>query len=46
MLGEPPDIRLLQNRMNRLAAVGAFGAVDFSGYFPIEIMDSKINTPD
>ena len=46
MLGKAPDIRRLQNRMDCLAAVGALGAVDFPGYFPIEIMDRKINTPD
>jgi len=32
--------------MDRLAAVGALGAVDFPAYFPIEVMDRKINTPD
>jgi hypothetical protein len=46
MLGKAPDIRRLENRMDCFAAVGAPGAVDFSGYFPIEIMDLKINTPD
>ena len=46
MLGKAPDIRRLQNRMDRLAAVGALGAVDFPGYFLIEIMDRRINTPD
>jgi len=46
MLSKAPDIRRLQNRMDCLAAVGAIGAVDFPGYFPIEIMDRKINTPD
>jgi hypothetical protein len=46
MLGKASDIRRLQDRMDGLAAVGALGAVDFSGYFPIEIMDRKINPPD
>lgn len=46
MLGKAPDIRRLQNRMDCLAAIGALGAVDFPGYFPIEIMNRKINTPD
>jgi hypothetical protein len=46
MLGKSPDIRRLQNRMDCLTAIGALGAVDFPGYFPIEIMDRKINTPD
>lgn len=46
MLGKALYIRRLQNRTDGLAAVGAFGAVDFPGYFPIEIMDRKINTPD
>jgi hypothetical protein len=46
MLGKAFDIRRFQNRVDRLAAVGALGAVDFSGYFPIEIMDRKINPPD
>ncbi|MGA2467019.1 MAG: hypothetical protein ABSH06_22055 [Thermodesulfobacteriota bacterium] len=40
------DISRLQNRMDCLTAVGALGAVDFPGDFPIEIMDLKINTPD
>ena len=44
MLGKASDIHRFQNRMDRLAAVGALGAVDFLGYFPIEIMDLKINT--
>ena len=46
MLGKAPDIRRLQNWMDYLAAVSALGTVDFSGYFPIEIMDRKINHPD
>jgi hypothetical protein len=46
MPGKPSDIRQFQNRMNRLAAVGALSAIDFPGYFPIEIMDRKINPPD
>jgi hypothetical protein len=46
MLGKALGIRRLQNGMDRLAAICALGAVDFSGYFPIEIMDLKINTPD
>ena len=46
MLGKAPDIRRIQNRMDCLTAIGALGAVDFPGYFPIEIMDRKINTPD
>jgi hypothetical protein len=46
MLGEPPDICRLQNRIDRLAAIGALGAVYFPGYFPKETMDLKINTPD
>lgn len=29
MLGKPPDIRRLQNRINFLTAIGAFGTVDF-----------------
>jgi hypothetical protein len=29
MLGKASDIRRFQNRMDRLAAVGALGAVDF-----------------
>jgi hypothetical protein len=32
--------------MDCLAAIGALGAVDFTGYFPVETMDRKINTPD
>jgi hypothetical protein len=43
MLGKASDIRRFQDRMDGLAAVGALGAVDFPGYFPIEIMDLKIN---
>ena len=46
MLGKTPDIRRLQNRTGCLAAIGALGAVDFPGYFPIEVMDRKINTPN
>jgi hypothetical protein len=46
MLGKATDIRRLQNRMDCLTTIGTLGAVDFSGYFPIEIMDCKINTPD
>jgi hypothetical protein len=46
MLGKALGIRRLQNGMERLAAICALGAVDFSGDFPIEIMDLKINTPD
>jgi hypothetical protein len=46
MLGNASDIHRFQNGMNRLAAVAALGAVDFSGYFAIEILDLKINTPD
>jgi len=46
MLGKASDIRRFQDRMDRLAAIGALGAVDFPGYFPIEIIDRKINTPD
>ena len=45
-LGKAPDIRRLQNRTDCLAAIGALGAVDFPGYFLIEIMDRKVNTPD
>jgi hypothetical protein len=43
MLGKASDIRRFQGRMDGLAAVGALGALDFLGYFPIEIMDLKIN---
>jgi hypothetical protein len=32
--------------MGCLATIGALDAVDFPGYFPIEIVDRKINTPD
>ena len=46
MLGKAPDIRRLQNRMDCLTAIGALGAVDFPGHFPIEIMDRKINAPN
>jgi hypothetical protein len=46
MLGKASDIRRLQNRMDCLTAIGALGAVDFTGYFPIEITDRKINAPD
>ena len=46
MLGKALDIRRLQNRMDCLAAIGALGAVDFPGYFPIDIMDRKINASD
>ena len=46
MLGKALDIRRLQNRMNCLAAVGTLGAVDLTGYFPIDIMDRRINTSD
>jgi hypothetical protein len=46
MLGKAPDIRRLQSRMDCLTAIGALGAVDFPGYFPIETMNRKINTPD
>ena len=46
MLGKALGIRRLQNRMDCLAAVSALGAVDLPRYFPIEIMDLKINTPD
>jgi hypothetical protein len=46
MFGKAPDIHRLQNRTDCLTSIGAFGAVDFSGYFPIEIMDRKINTPE
>jgi hypothetical protein len=46
MLGKAPDIRGCQDRMGCLATIGALGAVDFPGYFPIEIVDRKINTPD
>ncbi|OGP75323.1 MAG: hypothetical protein A2V86_14280 [Deltaproteobacteria bacterium RBG_16_49_23] len=46
MLGKTPQIRRLQNRTDGLAAVCAFGAVDFPRYFPIEIMDRKINPTD
>jgi hypothetical protein len=46
MLCKTPNIRRLQNKTGRLAAVGALGAIDFTGYFPIKIMDRKINTPD
>jgi hypothetical protein len=46
MPGKTPDIRRLQNRTDCLTAVGALGAVDFPGYFAIEITDLKVNTPD
>jgi hypothetical protein len=46
MSGEALDIRRLQNRLDRLAAVGALGALDLTGYFPIDIMDRRINTSD
>ena len=46
MFCKEPDIGRLENRIDCLAAVSALGAVDFSGYFLIEIMDLKINTPD
>jgi len=46
MPGKAPDIRGFQDRMGCLTTIGALGAVDFPGYFPIEIVDRKINTPD
>jgi len=46
MLGKASNIRRLQNRTDCLTAIGALDAVDFPGYFLIEIMDRKINTPD
>jgi len=46
MLGKARDIRGFQNRVGCLATIGALGAVDFPGYFPIETVDRKINTPD
>jgi hypothetical protein len=46
MLGKASDIRGFQDRMGCLATIGALGAVDFPGYFPIEVVDRKINPPD
>ena len=46
MLGKALDIRRLQNRMNCLAAVGTLGAVDLTGYLPIEIVGRNINFTD
>jgi len=45
-LGKAPDISRIQNRTDRLAAVGALGAVDFPGHIPVEIMDRAINPPN
>ena len=46
MLGKAPDICGCQDRMGCFATIGALGAVDLPGYFPTEIMDREINTPD
>jgi hypothetical protein len=46
MFGKTPDIRGFEDRMGYLATIGALGAVDFPGYFPIEVVDREINTPD
>ncbi len=46
MLGKAPDIRRFEDRMGCLATIGALGAVNFPGHFPIEIMDRNINAPD
>ena len=46
MLGKTFDIRRRQNRMDRFAAICALGAVDLTGYLPIEIVDRNINFTD
>jgi hypothetical protein len=46
MLGKAPEICGFQDRMGCFATIGALGAVDFRGYFPMEALDRKINTPD
>jgi hypothetical protein len=45
-LAKAPDISLVQNRADRLAAVGALGAIDFPGYFPIDLMNRTIDPPN
>jgi hypothetical protein len=46
LLGQAPDVRRLQNRTDCHAAIGALGTVDFRGYFPVEVTDRTIYSPN
>jgi hypothetical protein len=45
-LGQAPDVSRVQKRTGHFAAVGALGAIDFPGYFPIDLMNRMIDPPN